>query len=247
MNKSILGIFLAISIAGCGTSTLKREQANLHLEIGTGHLIKGHFPQALHELQLAEELDPNNAMIQNNLGLAYFVRKNYDLAQKHISRALVLEPKYSDARNNYGRLFIELARYDDAIAELKIVTKDLTYNNPEKALVNLGLAYLKKGDFNTALDNFKRSLETNNKFCPSHNYLGQVLFQTQKYQSALEAFDTALKLCNNRYDEPHYYGALSLFKLGYRDRGIARLEEVIKFYPESDYSIQAQSMLKIMR
>ncbi len=243
----LVGALAFSLILGCGSGSLKREQADLHLQIGTGHLLKGHYPQALAELQEAERLDPDSALIQNNLGLAYFMGKHLELAQQHLYKALVLNPKYSDARNNYGRLFIELTRYDDAITELTQVTKDLTYSNPEKAFVNLGLAYLKKGEIKTALNNFKKSLEANNRFCPGHNYYGQALFQLQKYHEAIESFETALRLCNNHYDEAHYFSALSYFKIGQREKAIARLQEVSKLYPESEYAPKAQAMLKILK
>ena len=127
------------------------------------------------------------------------------------------------------------------------VTKDLTYPAPEKAFVNLGLAEMRKGDLKEAANDFKKSLEANNRFCPGYNYYGQTLFQEQKYDDAIDSFETALKLCNNNYDEAHYYSALSYFKAGQREKAEARLEEVIKLYPESEYAAKAKTMLKIIQ
>src|SRR5512140_1557976 len=114
MAKLLL-LVLTVAVLSCSSADIRKEQAQLHLRIGTSHLIKGHYPQAMSELLDAERLDPENDVIQNNLGLAFFVRHEYDTAQQHINHAIKLNPQYSDARNNLGRVYIELARYDDAI------------------------------------------------------------------------------------------------------------------------------------
>ena len=242
----ILGL-LALGVIGCSGAALRKEQAQYHLRIGTSYLVKGHYPQALSELIQAAQMDPDDPVIQNNLGLAYFVRKEYALAEDHVKKALEINPRYSEARNDLGRIYIELARYDEAIHELTAVTKDLTYTVPEKAFVNLGLAYMKKGDLTNAQNNFKKSLEANSHFCPAYNYYGQALFQLQKYEAAIDAFDSALKLCNNNYDEAHYFSGLSYYKAGQPEKAEARLEEVVKLYPDSEYADKAKNMLKIIR
>jgi Tfp pilus assembly protein PilF len=236
-----------LATTGCATSDKNQEKAQLQLEIGTKHLMKGQYPQAMAALLEAEKLDPDNAVVQNNLGLAYYVRHEYVSAEKHILKALQLSPVYTDARNNLGRVYIDLARYDLAIKELLQVTKDLTYSTPEKGFVNLGLAYLKKNEVNNALMAFRRSIENNNRFCPAHNYYGQALFQQQKYNDAIESFEKALKLCDNNYDEAHYYGALSYYKVGQREKARARFQEVVRLYPDSEFATRARSMLKIIQ
>ena len=247
MIKLIVFLTGFVILTGCSNLELQQDKAQLHLRIGTSLLIKGRYPQALTELLEAEKLDGSDPTIQNNLGLAYFVRKEYEQAEMHIKKALVLNPKYSDARNNLGRVYIEIARYDDAVRELLPVTKDLTYPTPEKAYVNLGLANLKKGDVATAQTMFKKSIEANSRFCPGYNYYGQSLFQQQKYESAIDAFDSALRLCDGNYDEAHYYSALCYFKIGEKEKAEARFQEVIKLYPESEYAAKSKAMLKIIR
>ena len=69
----------------------------------------------------------------------------------------------------------------------------------------------------------------------------------QKYEAAIDSFDSALKLCNNNYDEAHYFSGLSYFKAGKPEKAEARLEEVIKLYPDSEYAAKAKDMLKLIR
>lgn len=237
-------IFLATA---CSSSQEKKERAELHLRIGTAHLTKGHYPQALQELLVAEELDPENETIQNNLGLAYYVRGEYPLAEKHLKKALSLNPSYSDAKNNLGRVYIEMGLYDSAIKVLTEVTKDLVYPSPEKAFINLGIVHMRRSDFQAARAAFLKSIEANNKFCAGYNYYGQALYNLNQFALAQSAFENALQLCKNNYDEAHYYSALSAYKLGQREKAVARFNEVIRLYPASDYSKKASSMLQIIK
>ncbi len=245
--KGLLSIALAWLVASCAHSTLNKEQAQLHLRIGVGYMAQGHNPQALGELLKAEELDPEDPPIQNNLGLAYYFRKEFALSEIHIKKAIALDPKYTDARNNLARLCIDTGRYDEAVTQLNIVVKDLTYPSPERAFLNLGLVYFRKGELTSSLRNLKKSMESNIKFCPAYNYYGQVLLQQQKYPAAIEAFDQALSLCDNNYDEAHFFSAISFYKSGQKEKAVARLEEVERRYPASEYATKAKNMLKIIR
>lgn len=215
--------------------------------MGTGNLIKGRAPQAIRDLSEAERLDPENPVIQNTLGLAYLQRKEFDFAREHFQKAVNLNSEYTDARNNLGRLYIEMARYDAGIAELEVVVKDLKYDAPEKGYLNLGIAHMRKNELMKAEEYFIKSLQLNSRFCPTHNFYGQLLYRQQKYTKAIDYFENALKLCNNNYDEAHYYGALSYYKTGATSKAVARLEEVVRNYPESDYSKKAAETLRTIR
>jgi Tfp pilus assembly protein PilF len=236
------------ALASCATSGKDREEADLRLRLGTGYLQDGNYPQALRELLEAEKLDPRNAMVQNNLGLAYFFRERYEIAADHLKNAISLEPKYSEARNNYARVLIELTRYDQAIRELKIVLDDLTYADPAKAWVNMGLAHFQKGDFSTARERFATAIQNDRNHCLAHTYYGRSLLELGELQTAAAALDNAVVVCRPvRYDEPHYFSGLTYYKLGRASSAIARMEEVVKLYPEGRYAKKAESMLKLMR
>jgi Tfp pilus assembly protein PilF len=235
---------------GCASSKAKDEAA-LHARIGTALLQQGHYPDALRELLVAEKLDSRNALIQNNLGLAYFLREKYKLSAEHIARAIDLDPKYSEARNNYGRVLIELGRYDDAIAQLRIVLADLTYNDPAKALVNLGLAQFRKGDFQQARSTFAKAIQTNRDNCLAQTLYGRSLFEMGQFSQAANALDNANIVChsNNQpgFDEPQYFSGLAYYKLGNTSSAVSRMEDVVKFYPDGKYAKKAEDLLKLMK
>ena len=97
MRQILLSIAI-FAISGCATfSNESREKAELHLQIGTSHYEQGNYAFALKELLEGEKLDPQNPLIQNNIGLTYFMREKYDLAEKSLRKAVALKPDMAKA------------------------------------------------------------------------------------------------------------------------------------------------------
>lgn len=235
-------------MSGCATNSKTREEAALRGQIGTAHLARGNYPAALRELMQAEKLDPKNVSVQNNLGLVYFFRNRFDTSLSHLSRALEIAPEYSDARNNYARVLIEVGRFDEARKQLDQVLADLTYNEPAKAWVNYGLLYFKKKDYEAARTKFAEAIKINRDNCLAQTLYGRSLLEMGKGEIAAQALDNAVVVCRpQQYDEPFYYSGLAYYKLGRTSAAIARMEEIMKLYPQGTYAVKAESMLKLMR
>lgn len=240
-------LVIVSTLAACG-SNKKREESGYRLRLGTSYLTQGNYPAALRELLKAEELSPDNELIQNNLGLSYFMRGKYDLAARHLERAMRLNPKFTEARNNYARTLIELTRYDEAIRELDVVLADLTYEEPVKAWINLGLAYFRKGQYGIAREKFLEAVRLDRANCLAQNYFGRSLLELGEHRSAARALDNAVAICaESKFDEPYYFSGLSYYKLGNTSAAVARMEEVTKLYPHGPYAKKAESLLKLMK
>ncbi|MCB0355403.1 MAG: tetratricopeptide repeat protein [Bdellovibrionales bacterium] len=224
------------------------RRANIHLSIGTGHLNQGMYPQALSELTLALNYDEENPLIHNNLGIAYFVRKKFSESERHLKRAIELNPNYTEARNNLGRVLIEMNLLNEAVSELKIANKDLTYTNPEKTKSNLGIAYFKLNQFNEARKFLGESLKLRSQHCATSNYFARSLFELKHYEQAAIAFDQAINNCKSEsFDEPVYYSGLTYFKLNKKKESLTRFDEVLENYPNGQYSDLAQKMINIIK
>lgn len=238
--------FITISLAGCGTFRAnEKETAMLQLRVGTSQLESGAYPQALATLLQAESLDPDNAVIQNNLGLCYFVRQKYKKAEEHISKAIDIDSNYSDARNNLGRVYIEQGRYQEAISLLQKVTQDLTYSNPEKTLLNLGIAFFQLKDYSKARVYFAKTIDLQRDNCFAHSFLGRSFFEMKQFQKSAEQLDRAVGFCQRiLFDEPHYFSALSYYQIGDKQKTVARLEEITHLYPNGKYLDQAKTLLQ---
>jgi tetratricopeptide (TPR) repeat protein len=236
------------ALAGCATVAKQdKDRAALHLQIGTGYLSKGQYPQAIGELQKAEALDATNPYIFNNLGLAYFVRGKYKEAEGKFREAIRLAKHYSDAKNNLARVMIETKRYPEAIRILNEVEGDLTYANPEKTQSNLGMAYFEMGQYQKAEEYLSRSLSMRRDSCITSYFYGRTLLEMKRFKESSKALDQAIEFCRStKFEEPIYYSATSYFSLGDREKSRARIEELLKDYPKSKYVAKAKGMLELL-
>ncbi|NJL25160.1 MAG: tetratricopeptide repeat protein [Calothrix sp. SM1_5_4] len=241
----ILSILLSF---GCTTINREsRERATLHMQIGTGFLSQGQYPQAMSELLKAERLDPDNPAILNNLGLAYYVRGRWAQAEQKFERAITKAPNFSDAKNNLARVFIDRERFIDAIKILREVEGDLTYPFPEKTYSNLGMAYFLSGHYQKAEEYLAKSLQIRRQSCTTANYYGRTLLEMKRIQQSAEVLDQAVEFCRpTKFEDPLYFSAMSYFSLGEKEKSRARLEELLKEYPKSKYVAKAKGMLELL-
>jgi type IV pilus assembly protein PilF len=249
---ALFGFTLALGAFLCGCSSASKEnderKGQALLQIGTAHLLKGSYPLALKNLIEAEKYLPANPIIQNNLGLAYYVRQKYEEAEVHFRKALNINSEFTDARNNLGRLYVDMGAYEKAIKELTIANNDLTYTMPEKVWANLGYAYFSQGSYAEAKPILLKAVKARRNDCESLSNYGRTLYELHDFKYAAEALDQAIRLCaSSRYEPPHYYSALAYMKLGRTGEAEARFEEIVKLYPDGEYVKKSREMLETLR
>lgn len=242
----MLSIFVIVACAGMREKN--EEKAGLYLKIGASHFENGNYPAALSALLQAEQLDKNNPVIQNTLGITFFARQRVDLAEKHFRQALSLDSKYTEARNNLSRVLIQQGKHVEAEKEVRIVLDDLTYTSSEKAYINLGLSQFNRKLYTDSKETFFRAIKVARDNCIANTYYGRSVFELKDYERASAALDNAIGFCQKAlFDEPHYFSALTYYRLGQKEKSIARFEEIIKLYPEGQYREKAKAMLALMR
>jgi Tfp pilus assembly protein PilF len=254
MRRSLLlGLFLIFTfsffhLVGCQAAKKDgNERAILHMQMGTGFLSKGQYPQAMSELLKAEQLDPENPIILNNLGLAYYMRGRAKTAEEKFRKAIKIASKFSDAKNNLARVLIDDRKLDEALVLLHQVEEDLTYPSPEKTLSQLGMAYFELGQYKKAEEYLSRSLELRRESCTTAHYYGRTLYELKRLKQSAEVLDQAIEYCRAaKFEEPLYFSAMSYFSIGDREKSRARLDELIKDYPQSKYVAKAKGMLELL-
>ena len=240
---------MALSVIGCSTvSRENQEKSRILLKAGSSQLEAGEYPSALKTLLEAQRLNPQDPMVQNNLGLAYLMRDRADLAEEHVRQAIKLDPQYTEAKGNLGRVLNDRGRAQEAIPVLEEALKDLTYEKPARITLNLGIAHFKLKNYPKSREFFRKTLAYGRDNCLAQNYLGRTYFETKEYKEAAQILDRAVGFCKaNQFDEPHYYSALAYYQLGNQKKAEALLEEVLRIYSGGSYHDRAKSLLETMR
>ncbi len=216
-------------------------------KLGTAHLQERHFPLAFREFFTAVELNPNNPVAHNQLGLTYILAGKIEQAEEHIKKALQLDPKYTDARINYSYLLLEQKKYESALKELQLAKKDLTYKSRYRISTFEGRAYFLKNQFKKAQIALRESILANRTYCPAHQYYGPTLTMLEDHEKAIKAIEHAINLCiKEKYPELYYYGALTYYHLGDFSRSRAKIKELAVKFPNSKLNAEANKILALI-
>ena len=154
-------VLLAGLIAACTTTqnvAEQKSQAEAIRNLGEAYLRQGKYRAALKQLKKAEELYPNDHILQDDLGLAYLYLKDSDQAIFHFKKALAIKSDYTPARNNLGNAYAEKKEWEKAIEQYKAVTQDLLYGTPQFPLSNLGIVYYELQEYELSAQYFLKAL-----------------------------------------------------------------------------------------
>lgn len=238
----ILQGLLLLSLAGCSAGGAVVKQASYHYQMGLSFLGEKNVTGALIEFAEAEKLTPDDPELLNQLGLAYYYKKKYGLAEEKYLRAIRLRSHFPEARNNLAVNYLEMKRWDDAIAQLKIVTDDIFFPNQENAVINLGLTYLGKEDYRNALKVLLGAVNASPQNPVTRMNLGRVYLAMGKTGDAVSELKGALGIYKD-YAMAHYYLGVAYQTL--KDVPAARnsFNEVIRIAPYTEMSQLATERL----
>ncbi len=242
----VCGLLALFLVTAACVSTGASKQASYHYQMGLSYLGEDNATGALVEFTQAEKFDPDNPELQNNLGLAYFRKNRYDLAEQKFLRAIDLKPEFTEARNNLGLNYLRMKRWDDAILQFKLVTEDIFYQNQEMAYVNLGIAYLDKGEYPKALATLRSAVSSYPRNPIARVYLGKVYFTLDKVDQAIGEYRKAVEL-DKEYANAHYQLALAYLKVKDNRAALISFKEVLRIAPNSDIGRLSREYIELLR
>jgi len=187
-------LILLIMLLLIDTIVIRPYLAEVYAYKGRDNLEEGNYTEALNDFEYAIKLDPYNGRILINLGATYINLDIYNEAEKVLKRS----KKYYNDLNTYwnlGLCYMKLERVQEAEGEFQ----QAIYLNPKFTEVYhyLGLLYFQQGDYNGAIEQWNKILETEPNFPNKYivlNNLGIVYNKKEIPDKALEYFLKALQL-----------------------------------------------------
>lgn len=262
---------LAGGASACVTGPKRNpDQADRHLELAEDYFGKWRNNPAMEELRTqalrdAEEaarLDPQNATVQNMLGLLYLmqamdeqelldrkqclegeaareqaqaVRAKLEIASRYFAEAVRLKADYSEAKNSLAVIALAEQDWDGALKWAQAAADDVLYREPHLALGNLGFAHFKKGDMARAEHDLQRALFHQPLFCVGRFHLAQVFYDQKKYDRAEAELTQVL---DQKCEFPEAYHLLGLCQAlrGERDAALKSLDRCEALAPQSCFA-----------
>jgi tetratricopeptide (TPR) repeat protein len=245
-NRKVILIltFLSILLTGCAENKVLVKKKSQALEdLGNSLIRQGNLREGLEKLLEASKLDPENANIHNELGLAYRDLRAYEKSATHFKRALVLQPEFPEAQNNLGTLYLLLGEWDLAIACFQRAVSNILYRTPHFSYNNIGLAYYNKGDYQRAIENYQKALRSFPSYSLCYENLARAYEATKSFQAAIESYNKSISY-GPSYPSPHFYLARLYLKLDRNDEAARELKLTMAIDPEGPYGKEAKRLLE---
>lgn len=203
---------------------------------------RGNFPQALIDLERAEEINKKDPEVYLIKGVIYYGLKDNALAEENYLKSIKLDPEYTEAHYNLCGLYLFEERNDEAIEQCSIASSDPTYKARASALTNLGIAYFRKGDVNKAKQYYDKALEINPAYVYTHNELGKLYTSIGKEQDAIQEFKQAIS-GYPEYAEAHFNLGVVYLKEGNKSQACYSFRKVVELSPNSSIGVNANKYL----
>lgn len=242
-----IGLVVAC-IAACASqqpvSDKKRAEASRTL--GEALMQQGDYPAALKEFLAAEELNPRDPILQNDLGLFYRIKDRLDLSIHHFELAIELKPDYAVAKNNLGEVYLQKKEWDTAIAIFKELNENLLYATPHYPLNNLGYAYYSKGDFTTAETYYLKALKIRSDFLPALLGLGKTYIALGNGEEAVARLEKAVSIVPLAAELHFFLGQAYQLNQEYPE-ALSAYEQAAAVQPDSVFAAKARQEAEIIR
>jgi len=168
--------------------------------LGAALIEQDKFDQAVEQLQLAIQINPNCAEAYLNLADVYRKLGQYADAIQVYNSVIQVRPAYAPAYYELGNTYDRLGQYQQAveayISALKIKPDYI------QAYSNLGVAYGRLGQWQNEIDACSKAIKIDPAFADAHNNLGVALGQLGRFPEAIQAFRRAIQL-NPDFAEAH--------------------------------------------
>ena len=176
----------------------RHYEAYNNLREGVYHQVQGDFTgsedkydAAIRYYNEAIELDPASAMLYYERGVSYGKKEDYQRAVEDLTKAIELDPDFILSYTERGFNRIRTGDYDGAISDYNwaIEHDDL---NKARAYCDLGDAYHRKGDFDTALKHCNEAISLSSVFYYPYKIRGCIYYDRKEYEKAIEDFTKAV-------------------------------------------------------
>jgi tetratricopeptide (TPR) repeat protein len=195
------------------------------------HQAEAGLAKAIASYTEAIELDPENPMLHNQLGVAFQKTGEHRKAVDQFQKALEIDPRLFVAYNNLGTSLVMLGEYDQAISLYQEGIKRHPDLTGLYFYTNLGIAFLYKNNLERAESAFLMETAINPEHLQAHLNLGNIYTVKGDYQKAVTEYSRVLAL------EPDSHSALINLAIVYlvmKKPGQAKkhLEHVLEVNPE---------------
>ena len=165
---------------------------------------------------------------------------DYQAAIRDYRHVLAVRPDLIEAKANLGAALAHVGQFDEAISIYQSVLRSISYKNP--ILLNLGLAYYKKGDFESAREQLETLHNSEPKDVRVAILLGDSDLRLHKPEETVAVLGPLEGANAQNMDFQYVYGS-ALIGVGRRREGVPRVERAAQAVNSGDAYLLAGATL----
>ena len=209
---------------------LHPEETNAFYLRGCVKLSEGDFEGAQADFDTAVTLDPKN---YDQMIRIYMVLEEYgykEAGQVYLQNAMT-ENEKSISDYDMGRICYYMGDYENARNFLERLKTTTDYG----AALYLGRTYEALGDYNYAASIYAGYVEYDQSKAEIYNQLGLCRMQMGEYESALDAFQTAMNIENNGMMQTLKFNEIVVYEyMGEFKTAAALMNSYLRSYPDDE-------------
>ncbi|KAK7539209.1 hypothetical protein IWX49DRAFT_232669 [Phyllosticta citricarpa] len=159
---------------------------------GTFKYLKGDNQDALADLTKSVELQPSLTQSFIKRASMHLELGEREAAANDFEQAMAQNPDDPDIYYHRAQLHFILSEFAEAAKDYQKsidLDKDFIFSH-----IQLGVTQYKMGSVASSMATFRRCMKNFDKVPDVYNYYGELLLDQQKYQEAVEKFDTAIEM-----------------------------------------------------
>ena len=220
-----------------------KEKAALYLQMGVRYMELNMLKTAKENLDIALDLDTNNAEIYNALGVIYERLNQNAVARQNYQKALAIDGNNYRIKNNYGRFLCARNQYNEGIRLLNEALKMPLNNRKWFAYTNIGLCELKNAKPTLAETNFRKALQSNSQYSPALLEMQKISYGKGKFLSARAFLERYLAVTSHT-PESLWYAVQTERALGNNALVEKYKEQLFRSFPLSAQAKQLKTAVK---
>ena len=186
--------------------------------VALDYVILSDYDDAIHWLERAAQMEPDNVEVLYSLGRCYYTKDRYLDAGRQYERVLAMQPTHLKAEENLGLVFDATNRPEQAEEALrKAAGWAANEQTDEWPFLDLGNFLLDRDRAVEAIDPLRNAVRIRTDCSACHEKLGMALLSTDDVRASIAELELAAKL-DPQDPKAHFELGRALRKAGQTER-----------------------------